>query len=182
MTIALLLVYSTGSANSPLFFLLDFLLFALALLFQPFQAAVVSSLLIALFFYQNLNQLTPEVLINILSLAFVTPLAIIFGRNYLANLAQKGTISILTKTLHEEETDSLLWVSTSAKPTLSTILNSVSDLVIYFNSKGEHITSVPSGFVDKLKTIQKDLITLYSSTGEFEESIKKISDKVDEEV
>jgi len=178
-TITLLLVFSTGSATSPLFFLLDFLLIALALLFQPFQAGAVSLLLIALFVWQNLDRLSSEVLINILSLAFTTPLAILFGNTYLANLAQKGRIQILSEALREEETDSLLWVSTSAKPTLSTVINSVSDLVIYFNSKSESVSSIPSGLVEKLKIIQQDLITLYSSTSAFEESIQETSDKTE---
>ncbi|KKT37504.1 MAG: hypothetical protein UW35_C0029G0012 [Candidatus Collierbacteria bacterium GW2011_GWF2_44_15] len=177
--ITLLLVFSTGSATSPLFFILDFLLFALALLFQPFQAGAVSVLLIGLFLWQNQAHLTPEILINILSLGFVTPLAILFGRNYLSSQAQKGRIHILSNVIQEEETDSLLWISTSAKPSLSSVLNSVSDLVIFFNSKGDNITSVPSGFVDKLRVIQQDLITLYTSTNAFENSIKETSDKID---
>lgn len=177
--ISLLLIFSTGSIQSPLFFLIDFLLFALALLFGPLQAGAVAVLIISLFSWQNHASFTPEVLIGLAQIIFITPLAIIFGKIYLANLESSGKIKILREVINEEEADSLLWISTSAKPSLSTILNSISDLVIYLNSKREGVTVIPSGLIDKLKVIQKDLIILYTSTSSFEESIKDTSDSID---
>ena len=136
-------------------------------------------LIISFFSWQNRTDFTPEVLIGLGQIIFVTPLAIIFGKTYLANLESGGKIKILREVIEAEEADSLLWISTSAKPTLSTILNSVSDLVIFLNSKGSNVTAIPSGLIDKLKIIQKDLITLYTSTSSFEESIKGTADNID---
>ena len=180
MTITLLLVFSTGSVKSPLFFLLDFLLFALALLTEPFQAGAVSLMLVIIFVFQNYSSLSPEALINISSLIFITPLAIIFGRNYLTTLSQTGKIHILSQVIKKEETDSLMWVSTSVKPSLSSILNSVSDIVIYLNTQGGVLNSVPENLTEKLRGVQRDLSTLYSSTTIFTQTIEETSDKIDD--
>lgn len=173
--ITLLLLFSTGGVTSNLFFLLDFLLFALALLFEPIQAAVTTTLLIVLFLWQNYTHLTTLDIINISSLAAMTPLAIVFSRVYLKYLESAGKIKVLKEALIEEETESLLWVSRTAKPSVASVLNSVSDIVIYLNTiKNDH----PSALGDKLRSIQSDLITLYSSTGELESIFKSTSDKI----
>ena len=172
-SITLLLVFSTGSSVSPLFFLLDFLLFALALIFEPVQAGAVAALLIAIFLWTGKGNLTPEVLINLVALALTSPLAVIFGRTFLSNMEAKGKIKILKEAIEREEVDSLLWVSKTAKPSLSTILNSISDLVIYLNSARGQITTIPSDLIDKLKAVQNDLIILYSSTEDFKKTIEK---------
>lgn len=175
--ISLLLVFSTGGIVSPLFFILNFLLFALALLFEPIQAATASFLIIVLFSWSNYTNMNNQGLINLLSLGFMTPLAVIFSRTYLKNLEAIGRIKILKQVIKREEAESLLWVTKTAKPSIASVLNSVSDLVIYFNSKEDEVASAVT---DKIKSIQSDLITLYSSTGEFEESLKDSSDNVDE--
>ena len=174
--ISLLLVFSTGGLGSPLFFILNFLLFALALLFEPIQAATTSLILIALFIWQNYLHLSTENLVNIASLGLMSPIAIVFSRTYLSNLESGGKIRILRQVVKEEELESLLWISKTAKPSLSGVLNSVTDIVMYFNSKGNEI---PTGLVMKLRTIQKDLIALYSSTGTLEKTLKETSDKAD---
>ena len=174
--ISLLLVFSTGGLISPLFFILSFLLFATALLFEPIQAATTSVVLIGLFTWDNYTRMNTQGTINIISLGLTTPLAIIFSRTYLINLESLGKIKILKRVIRQEEAESLLWISDTAKPSISTVLNSVTDLVIYFNSKG---ADLPKGFLDKLRAIQTDLITLYTSTGALEKSIKKTSDKID---
>ena len=176
--ISLLLVFSTGGLSSPLFFILNFLLFALSLLFEPIQAATTSIVLIILFVWQNYSSLNTNNLVNLVSLGFMTPLAIVFSRTYLKNLEAGGRIKILRQAIKEEEAESLLWISSTAKPSLSGVLNSVTDLVIYFNSKGSEL---PKGLLDKLKLIQDDLITLYTSTGSLEKSLKETSDKIDKE-
>ncbi len=107
----------------------------------------------------------------------MTPLAVIFSRTYLKNLESIGRIKVLKQVIKREEAESLLWVTKTAKPSIASVLNSVSDLVIYFNSKEDEVASAVT---DKIKSIQSDLITLYSSTGEFEESLKDSSDNVDE--
>ena len=175
--ISLLLVFSTGTITSPLFFILNFLLFVLALLFEPAQAATASIVLIGIFVLDNHTSMSSQGLINLVSLGAMTPLAIIFSRTYLKNLEAVGKIKILKQVIKQEEAESLLWVSTSAKPSIASVLNSVSDLVIYFNTiSGDH----PKALIEKLKAVQNDLISLYTSTGIFEKNIKDTSDNIDE--
>jgi len=176
--VCLLLIFSTGGVLSPLFFLLDFLLFALALIFEPVQAGIISVLLAGLFAWQSRSVMSTNQLVNIAALLLMSPIAVLFSRNYLENLANQGKIYLLKKTIKEEESDSLLWISTQAKPSLVSVLNAITDLVIFFNSKG-HEYILPKGFLEKIKTIQKDLITLYSATNVLEKNIKETSDNID---
>jgi len=178
ISVVLLLIFSSGGINSPIFFVLFFLLFVVALLFDPYQAAIASFLLVSLFFWTNFSNLSSIMIINIVSLILMTPLAIIFGDGYLKYLQSEGKISFLKETIKDEETDSLLWIATTAKPSLATILNSLTDIVIYLNSKGQNIV-ISTLFIEKLKTIQKDLISLYTSTGTLEKSIIDSSDKIE---
>lgn len=175
ISLTLLLVFSTGGVHSPLFFTLDFLLFAIALLLAPYQAIVASAVLVLLFLWQNYQSLTSPTIINLLSLILITPLAIVFSKNYLQNLHSAGKIAILQETIRDEQTDSLLWITTAAKPSLATILTSLTDIIIYLNTKGQTIL-FPASLTEKLKTIQKDLISLYASTGTLEESIEDSND------
>lgn len=176
--IVLLLIFSSGGINSPIFFILDFLLFAIALLIAPYQAAVASIILISIFLFQNYASLNTPIIINLLSLVLITPLAVAFSKSYLQNLQAQGKILLLKEAIRDEETDSLLWISTTAKPSLATVLNSLTDIVIYLNSKSQSI-QIPKLLLDKLKTIQKDLISLYASTSSLEKSIEDSSDKMD---
>lgn len=175
-SICLLLIFSTGGVTSPLFFLLNFLLIIIALLIEPSQAAVTSLLLAALFYWQNRARLGTVELINIFSLLLMTPVAVIFSKNYLENLKSQGRIQVLEEAIKEEETESLLWIS-KAKPSIATVLNSTTDLVMYFNSKGRELL-LPTQITDKLRAIQNDLITLYTSTGTLQQTIEDESDKV----
>jgi hypothetical protein len=177
-TICLLLIFSSGGINSPLFFVLSFLIFAIALLVEPTQAAISSVLLVSIFAWQGRDTLDTLKLVNLLSLILMTPIAMIFSRNYLEVLESKGKVKVLEKKLQETETDSLLWITTKAKPSLAGVLNATTDLVIYFNSKGQDLL-LPSALSDKLKSIQKDLITLYSSADNLEKSIEETSNKSD---
>lgn len=175
-SICLLLIFSTGGLSSPLFFLLFFLLITLALLFEPIQAVVVSVTLVFIFLLDNYSSLGTTKIINLLSLLVMTPIALAFSRNYLAILVAKGRINILEKALEDTESDSLLWISRT-KPSLASVLNSTTDLVMYFNSKGRQLL-LPPAIVDKLKAIQNDLITLYSSTSSLEKTLESEADKV----
>jgi len=177
VSIVLLLVFSSGGINSPVFFILNFLLFAIALLIAPYQAAVASFLLISIFLWQNYQNLTSTIIIDLLSLILMTPLAVIFSKSYLQSLQAKGKISLLKEAIKDEQTDSLLWIATTAKPSLATVLNSLTDVVIYLTKN--QISTVPEQLVNKLKIIQKDLISLYSSTGTLEKSIEESSDKME---
>ena len=175
-TICLLLIFSTGGISSPLFFLLNLLFFALALLFEPIQAVIASSLIVSIFLLQNYSQLDTFKIINLITLILMTPVAVIFSRNYLEILQTKGRIKILEEALEETEVDSLLWIS-KTKPSIASVLNSTTDLVMYFNSKGRNLL-LPTPILDKLKAIQQDMIALYTSTSSLEKTIEAEADKV----
>ena len=106
----------------------------------------------------------------------MTPVAIIFSNNYLENLKSQGRIQVLEEAIKEEEADSLLWIS-KTKPSIASVLNSTTDLVMYFNSKGRELL-LPDPILVKLKAIQTDLITLYTSTSSLEKVIESESDKI----
>jgi signal transduction histidine kinase len=177
VSIVLLLIFSTGGIVSPIFFVLNFLLFAIALLLAPYQATVASFLLIIIFLWQNYTNFTSTVIIELLSLILMTPLAVIFSNSYLKYLQSEGKITLLKEELKDEQSDSLLWIATTAKPSLASILNSITDIVMYLNTKSQ-TTQIPKLLLSKLKTIQQDLISLYSSTGTLEKSIEESSDKI----
>ncbi len=178
ISIVLLLIFSTGGLVSPIFFVLSFLLFAIALLLAPNQAAVASFLLVTIFLFENYQHLSSPMIINLLSLILITPLAIIFSNTYLKNLESEGKITVLKEAIKDEQTDSLLWIATTAKPSLATVLNSLTDIVIYLNTMSQAMV-VPKALLEKLKTVQRDLISLYTSTGTLEKSIEESSDKME---
>ncbi len=115
-------------------------------------------------------------MVNLFSLILISPLANIFSQSLAKNLEAKSKIKILEENLNENESDSLLWITTDSKPTLDKVIGSLSDLIIYLRSSRSNI-QLPKMFLDKIKTIQSDLLTLYTSTELLEESIKEKSDK-----
>lgn len=171
-----LLVLSTGGVHSPLFFLFIFLLFAVAIVFEASQASVIAISTTVLYLWKTNFTFDVNTLSTIFSLLISTPLAITFSRNYLSNLQNQGKIKVLEESLQKDETDSLLWISTQAKPSLNSVVSATSDLIIFLNST-RHNLDIPKALVDKLKSIQTDLLTLYSSAEELEESISEVSDK-----
>jgi hypothetical protein len=161
-SIILLLIFSTGSLESPLFFLLDFLLFALALFVEPFQAGAIA-ILISLIFLATGQNLTTTSAVNLFSLLLITPLAIIFGKKFLENQASSGKIEILEKTIADEETDTLLWITTKSKPTLISIIDNLSQVI------GSN--RLPFPLEEKLKKSYSDLIALNQSADVLEKKI-----------
>lgn len=148
-SLTLLLIINTGAAHSPVFFLLYFLLFAISLLFEPFQAGLVTVAILIIFLFGSWPNFDNQSLINLATLILVTPLAIILGKKYLETLENLGKIQILNQIISKEETDSLLWLSTQAKPTLASLIEQVNDL---------------PDKSDSLQKIKEDLTLLYKST------------------
>lgn len=167
--LTLFLITTTGGVHSPIFFLLYFLLFALSLLFEPVQSIILSLLLIALFGYDLSLNFDNLALINLTTLLLTTPIAMIFGRKYLQTLEDLGRIKQLTKVISEEETDTLLWLSTKAKPTLINLLDTTS-LIISSNL-------LPYALQQKLKSLHQDLITLHQSAASLEKEIDEASEE-----
>ena len=165
----LFLVITTGGVHSPVFFLLYFLLFAVSLLFEP-AAAIVISLLLTLFFGFNLRfNFDNLTLINLATLLLITPLANLFGRKFLETQVAAGKIKLLDQIIQSEETQTLIWLSTKAKPTLINLLDTTS-LIISSNL-------LPYALQQKLKSLHQDLVTLHQSASILEKEIDEASEE-----
>ncbi len=145
LLIVLLLVLSTGGLNSPLFFLIYFVLFALSLAWEPTITIVFSLGLIIFFLYAH-PQLTMQELITLTSLIFITPLSLFFGQQYVKTLEQSGQIKTLStkvkkhsKDITEEETNILLWLSLNFKHSMEKVVDLLSQSLerstLSFNQK-----------------------------------------------
>ncbi len=166
-TITLLLIFSTGGLDSPLFFLLDFLLFALALLFSPLQTALTAAV-IAVIFIAQLPAPTDTHITNLLSLILITPLAILFGNRFIAVKQAKGDIKKLEGTIANEETQTLMWLSTSSKPQLTISLDLISQVI--------STRRLPASLQEKLKDAYRKLLDLYQSADQLQRDIDQASE------
>lgn len=102
--VVFLLVFSTGALFSPLFFLMYFLLFGVSLLFEP-ESAITLSLLAGIFFLFTPKKDFLLEILQLSSLVIISPLAVIFGKQYLKLLQSESKIKILEvteKALEEE--------------------------------------------------------------------------------
>lgn len=171
-----LLVFSTGASLSPLFFLYYFVLFAFAIYFDRTQVFLISLIttLTHLYFSRS-AQIGPNQIANLLSILLISPLASIYSQAVLKNELSKQKIKNLENDLSETEADSLLWITTENKPTLNKAIDSITDLIIYLKSTRSKF-SAPNSFVAKLKAIQSDLLTLYSSADLLEDNLKNQTD------
>lgn len=172
IALTLLLVISTGSLYSPVFFLLYLLLFTICLLFEPTQSILLTVSLLAIFLIDSgRTGLDNTALINLATLTAITPLALIFGKKYLEALESQGKIQILRNIISKEQTDSLLWITTKANPTIVSIIDAVGDTLIHLNSVKTKISV--DQLIEKLRSIHADLVTLYRSTNSLKENIKE---------
>ena len=148
LSLILLVIFSTGQLNSPFFFLLDILLFALALFFEPIQALATSLILTLVFLVSSKLSLNTSQVINLASLMLITPVAVVFGNKLKEN--QKNQES-----LAKEETNTLLWIATKAKPSLVEVLDTTSQII--------SSNLLPFRLQDKIKKAHKDLVDLHKS-------------------
>jgi hypothetical protein len=164
--VVMLLVYSTGGLTSPLFFLVYFLMFGLALLFEPLVTVSLAAAMILLFVITPTTQEPLTEALQLFSLILITPLALFFGSQYLKVLESEEKIKILReegKILEEqikkEETDTLLWISLNLKQGLSEILdeasNLLSDLAHLTISQKERLLKIRARALELLKTGEK---------------------------
>jgi len=169
-TAVLILTSETGGLSSPLFFLVYFLLFGVAFLSSS-SVVLACTLVIILFFSSSLKSV--NTVIQLASLLLITPLAIVFGKQYLELLKQQGKIVILKKekketeeNLKRQETNALIWISLNLKNGLTEISNYLSQLL----SDIGHITPSQQELLKRAHRKTKGL--LKESSG-----VKEIIDK-----
>ena len=167
----LLLLSSTGGLASPLFFLIYFLLFASALLFET-TITLTLTLSLVLFFANTLNSI--HAALQLASLILIAPLAIWFGKQYLKLLETQKKIKILAKKSRElsasitsEETNALLWLSLNFKNSLLQIIHLSSELLADIG----HLT----------QTQKEHLQSIHESAKEILKSGEKLKEKIDRE-
>ena len=173
--ITILLVLSTGGLNSPIFFLLYLLLFSLSLLTHSLLSLVASLTIIILFLLISQPAATNQ-LINLISLLLITPLAHLFGTQYLKLLEEKQQIKILkTKSKHlkkqlaQEETSTLLWISLNFYNKMHQSIDTVSQL-------SSSLANIPYRHRLRLKQTLDDLKELLKSGQELEKQIDHLTD------
>ncbi len=77
----IIIVLTSGSLQSPLFFLIYFLLFGLGLILRPL-VSLTSAITIMILFMLDLTKLEPNSLITLVSLPMITPFAVLLGKEF----------------------------------------------------------------------------------------------------
>lgn len=164
----LLLVSETGALSSPFIFLLYFLLFAVAMLYE-IEATLVLTASLVLYFvlYPTTDLSSLAHLGELFGLLIITPLALFTGHEYEKYLQLKLQNDTLANSLAEAEQDTLIFLSTNLKSTLVTSLDRLSLLIPQARVKDLR---------DSLTFLYQDLKNLYRSADELERVIDKKTD------
>ena len=150
------LIFSTGGLNSPLFFLVYFLLFGISLLLEPGTAAS-TTLFAFLFFLLGPKQDFWTEILQLSSLFLIAPLALIFGKQYFRLLSKE-------KEVKDQETKVYQWTFGSFRKKLYEIQKEVKKL-------GED-KSIPEKSREKLKKTSEDIFKLYQSGKKMEKEVE----------
>lgn len=105
-TIILLLIYSTGVFNSTLFFLLYFLGFGIAFVFEPAIVFVFTAGVWLVFLEQAFKEDVARNFILLGSLLLIAPLAYFFGKSYRKSEKDEASLAAL-KERSKESADSI---------------------------------------------------------------------------
>lgn len=175
--IVFLLVTSTGGLISPLFFLIYFLMFGLALIFEPLITLSLTLAMVLFFLITPVKQDLFKEIVQLFSLFLITPLTIFFGSLYLKVLVNEEKIKILEeeseideKQIGKEETDVLLWSTLELKQALSEILDEVSNLLADIS----HLTISQK---ERLLKIRQKALHLKKSGEKLKEEVDKTTDE-----
>jgi len=164
-------LFSSGGLYSPFFFLLYFLLFGIALVFEPVSSLILT-LFISLLLMTSPSQDMVREIIQIGSLFLIAPLSVYFGSAYLKLIQDEEKIDILKEEgkildaeVKEQETKVKSWTKDEFKQRLIVIWESLdalsSDISISENAKG------------KIAAISKQLSELLKSAETMKEEIEK---------
>jgi hypothetical protein len=161
----LLLISETGAIESPFFFLIIFLLFSVAMLYEIEATLVLTGILVLYFLFLPSTNLTNLAhLSTIISLIMITPLAIFTGHQYENSLEEKKIREAISSELSQEETDTLLFLSLNLKKTLLSALDSLSITIPLTKAKEVR---------QNLETLYGDLKALYRTSKDLEQTLEK---------
>lgn len=160
----LLLVTETGALASPVIFLLYFLLFAVSMLYEIEATLVLTATLLIYFVLLPQTDLASVGMLGeLLGLVMITPLALFTGHEYEKLVASQKQASLLSRLVARHETDTLLFLSTNLKTTLTSALDRLSVI----------IPSARPTLQASLTLLYSDLRALYRSAGELQDAIDK---------
>lgn len=152
-----LIVFDSQGLNSSFFFLIYFLLFTIA--FQnPPTVTLSCSLTLILLLSHSLD--SPESLIPLISLLFITPLAWFIGKQYLDKTRAETDIEI-------SETNILLWLSLKFKTGICQIIDNCGELLS---------TPLLPTQKEKLKYIKDSAKSLLNSSEKLKKEIDEQTD------
>jgi len=127
--VVLIIVNSTGGAGSSFFFLVYFLLFSLSLLLEPIIAVTTTLTLIVFFLLSLPENQEMKSLLPILSLAFLTPFAMLLGKEIEKNKREKIKNKKLEDNLIQNREETFLFLSLMIKNHLRSIKTSVENFI-----------------------------------------------------
>jgi len=169
--IVFLIIFSTGTLFSPAFFLIYFLLFAVSLLFEPSTAFILAVISAIFFLISPRKDFWPEML-QLSSVFLITPLALIFGSQYIKLLQSKDRISLLEKDerslikeVVDQEKSVKKWTNEDFRKRLIKIWENLDSI-----AKDE---SLVDGHKQKLHEISNQLSKLLKSGADLERKIEK---------
>jgi hypothetical protein len=175
--IILLLVISTGGLTSPLFFLIYFLMFGLALLFEPLISFSLALAMVLFFLFTPSQTEVKNELLQLFSLILITPVALFFGKQHLKVLQDEEKIKILEEEgkiieeqIKQEESDILLWTCLDLKKGLTDILDETSQIladVSHLNTRQK----------ERVLIIREKTLKLLQSSRKLKEEVDKITDE-----
>ena len=119
------IITTTGGMQSPYFFLIHFLLFALTLLLEAIIPIIVTIVLMLFFLFSFSGAITLQQLLPIFSLALMTPFALILGNEY-------EETKRLKKSLSNQQENTFLFLSLMLKNNLKEIQKNID------NFRGDH--------------------------------------------
>lgn len=151
-----------------LFFLLDFLLFFVAIFSRP-RAGFIIALAINMAFLLNEPRLTTNELINLVSLLLMAPLAAIFSTQFLRLITAQKEIKVLSNQAKEEETATLVWLALDFRNQMVKAIDLVSQIK-------SNLSLIPYHQREKLDQLYQNLKTLFKSGQELKQKIDETTE------
>jgi len=161
--LTIILILSTGGAGSMLFWLLNFLLFFVAVFFRP-GAGLTLSLAVGTAFLLNEPQLSTGQIFNLVSLLLMAPLASFFSTQYRRLIMAKKEIEVLSNQANSLEQSTLIWLALDFRRQIEKAIDLLSQI------------SVPYHQRDRLNELYQDIKALWHSGQELERKIDELND------
>jgi hypothetical protein len=141
------IVLTTGGLGSPFFFLIYFLLFALAMLLEPVVSLTTTLGILALFLPYLPAQARLTDLLPLLSLPFLVPFAVFLGSEMRKRDRERKKIASLIDQQSSTEQDALIFISTIVKGHMQSIEEALD------NFHGDHELSAIRTSTRRLKKL-----------------------------